>query len=472
MVKAFGRQADSGNAPPNVLFIIADDLNTSLIHSYGNKGVVTPNLDKLAQRGRIFTRAYTQAPLCNPSRSSLMTGRYPHHLKIWTNSPHIRGVYPNIKTLPEYFKDHGYHTAGIGKIYHNWGQALKGDPPSWSEPEKYHWAAHYQDWYVPGRPYTLHSDLDKGPAVQNEDVPDEAYLDGRITNEAIKTLRELRETPFFLAVGFWKPHLPFNAPKKYWDLYDRNNLPQAKYSNYVEGVPDIAYVNSDEARSYTDVNKGGPIPGSKKQELRHGYLAAISYLDTQVGKVVDELDRLGLAKNTIIVFISDHGYHAGEHGQFGKWTNFEVGTRVPLIIVTPGIPQPGKATDSIAELVDLYPTLLNLCNLPESKDGKRIDGISLEPILKDPDVEVKSAALSQIARPLGGAAALKIIGSSIRNDRFRYNIWVHQKDEKIVAEELYDLSTDIYNAENLINKTRYKTTKKQLFEELMEMLKN
>lgn len=268
-IMCFGKQTVHENDKTNVLFIITDDLSASL-NCYGVEGAVTPNIDKLADSGVLFNHAYCQAALCNPSRASIMTGKYPHELNIWTNHPHFRGIYPTIKTLPQYFKDQGYYSSGIGKIYHNWGQSIHGDDESWTEPQIYHWAAHYHDWYVPERPYQLHFDLKKGPSVQCEDVPDEAYLDGRIA-----------------------------------------------------------------ARSYTDIDKEKPIPGDKKNELRHGYFAAISYLDAQVGKILDELDRLNLTKNTIIVFVSDHGYHAGEHGQFGKWTNFEIGTRVPLIISAP-----------------------------------------------------------------------------------------------------------------------------------------
>jgi len=216
------------NEKPNVLFIFADDLNTS-IPAFGIEGALTPNIDKLAQQGRLFSNAYCQTPLCNPSRASIMTGKYPYELEIWTNEPHFRGVYPNIKTLPEIFKDAGYQTVGIGKIFHNWAQSIEGDPQSWTEPQVNHWGAHYHDTYIPGRRYEMHHDLKKGPAVSAEDVPDEAYIDGRTTNMAICKMRELQEVPFFLAVGYWKPHLPYNAPKKYWDMYDRENLPPMRY---------------------------------------------------------------------------------------------------------------------------------------------------------------------------------------------------------------------------------------------------
>lgn len=454
-------EKERGKGKLNVLFIISDDLSASL-HCYGTEEAITPNIDKLAKRGVLFNHAYCQASLSNPSRASIMTGKYPHELGIWGLQPHFRGIYPTIITLPQYFKEHGYYSLGIGKIYHNGGQSIEGDPQSWSEPQIYHWAAHFEDWYIQGRPFQLHSDIKKGPAVQCEEVPDEAYLDGRIANAAINKLRELQEIPFFLAVGFWKPHLPYNAPKKYWDLYDRNKLPPVKYNEPVDGVPELAYVNSNEARSYTDVNKVGPISEDKKKELRHGYFASISYMDAQVGKIIDELDRLNLTKNTIIVFLSDQGYHAGEHGQFGKWTNFEIGTRVPLLIVTPNSQESGKTANGIVELVDLYPTLVELCNLPKLKEIKKLSGVSLVPLLNDTQTKVKSVAISQIQRPLHSESEFTILGSTIRTDSFRYNAWTNRWNNEIIAEELYDLSVDPLNAKNLIENPMLEDTKKDL----------
>lgn len=438
---------------PNVLFIMVDDLNNFFQYE-GNVGAITPNLDELARRGRCFNRAYCQVSLCNPSRASILTGRHPYELEIWTNGPHFRGIYPKIVTLPQYFKEQGYHSVGIGKIYHNWGQSIDGDPDSWSEPQSSHWAAHYHDWYVPGRPYELHFDLKKGSAAQCENVPDEAYLDGRIASAAINRMRELQELPFFMAIGFWKPHLPYNAPKKYWDLYDREHLPPIRYPEPVKGVPDLAYVDSNEARSYTDVDRQGSIPAEKKAELRHGYMASISYMDAQVGKVIRELERLDLAKRTVIVFVSDHGYHAGDHGQFGKWTNFEIGARVPLIIAGPGVQLHGTSSKGIVELVDLYPTLTDLCGLPRPHGKQSVSGVSLLPMLKDPYAKVRSAAITQTTRPLGAQTNFSSMGTSLRTDQFRYTRWTRRSDGEVIEEELYDLSTDPLNVENLVENPR------------------
>tara|TARA_Y100001972_G_scaffold129276_1_gene195982 strand:- start:256 stop:1683 length:1428 start_codon:yes stop_codon:yes gene_type:complete len=464
--QAFGQQGSENRL--NVLMIIADDLSSII---YNNEEIHTPNIDKLASQGRPFSRAYCQASLCNPSRASIMTGKRPYELGIYTNQPHFRGMYPRIKTIPEYFKGQGYYTVGLGKIFHNWGQAIEGDPQSWSEPQEYHYAAHYHDWYVEGRPYQLHFDLRKGPAVQSESVPDEAYLDGRIANTAITKLRELQETPFFMAVGFWKPHLPYNAPKKYWDLYDRNHLPKLKYEKPVKGVSDLAYVDSNEARSYADIDKNDPIPNEKKEELRHGYLASISYLDAQVGKVLDELERLDLTKNTIVVFLSDHGYHAGEHGQFGKWTNFEIGTRVPLIINMPELPSPGKVSNSIVELIDIYPTLLELCGVQDANSNNGLSGASLVPVLKDPEKTVKAAAISQITRPIGGGTDFTILGSTMRSVDFRYNIWIQNDNKEILDEELYSLQSDLFIVENLIHKPEYREVRETMKRNLLNSLK-
>lgn len=468
-IYTYGQKLDRQKEYFNVLFIITDDLSASL-NCYGVEGAITPNIDKLAGEGVIFNHAYCQSALCNPSRASIMTGKYPHELGILGNHAHFRGIFPTIRTLPQYFKDLGYYSVGIGKIYHNWGQPIHGDPQSWSEDQKYHWGAHFQDWYIPEKHYHLHSDITKGPAVQCEDVPDEAYLDGRITNEAINKLRELQDVPFFMGVGFWKPHLPYNAPKKYWDLYDRNNLPPVKYSHPVEGVPELAYVNSNEARSYTDVNNEGPIPEDKKKELRHGYFASISYMDAQVGKIIEELDRLDMTESTIVVFVSDHGYHAGEHGQFGKWTNFEIGTRVPLIISAPKLKESGKEANGLVELVDLYPTLVDLCNLEKTKSFDQLSGVSLVPILKNTNVSVKSSAFSQTQRPLGSESQYSTLGSTIRTDSFRYNVWTDRKRNTIIAEELYDLSLDPFNVNNLNNDQSMKQLKDNLLEKLKKFI--
>ncbi|QDU90944.1 Choline-sulfatase [Pirellulimonas nuda] len=453
------RPRTGGATPRNVLFIIADDLSCEL-GCYGAAGVLTPNLDRLAARGRTFLNAYCQSALCNPSRASLMTGLRPHELGVWTNSPHFRETSPGVVTLPQCFQSHGRHAVGIGKVYHNYGQRLHGDAASWSEPQVNHWGAHFHDWFVPGRGSVLHGDWAKAEAVQRADVPDDAYIDGRSASLATQKLRELKQVgqPFFMAVGFWKPHLPFNAPKKYWDLYDQNNLPPPPSDGPPSAAPAIALHNSQEARSYTDVPDRGPIPAGKQRELRHAYLAAISYVDAQVGRVLDELDRLGIAEDTVVAFCSDHGYHAGDMGLYGKLTNFESGTRTPLIIAAPGMAAPASKTSAICELLDLYPTLVEVCGLPVPAG---LSGRSLCPVLDDPEATVKPYALSQITRPVYVEKAVDAIGSSLRTTRYRYTRWSQGADGSarvpgpVIDEELYDVRRDPGFAQNVAGQAAY-----------------
>ncbi|WP_236974267.1 sulfatase [Membranihabitans maritimus] len=453
----------------NVLMIIVDDLS-SLVQQMDNKDLHIPHLRKLMESGRSFERAYCQAPLCNPSRTSFMTGRRPNETHIYTNDPHFRGVNKRLKTIPQHFKEQGYFTAGIGKIFHNWGQAIQGDPISWTEEEMYHWGTHSSDWYIPNRPYQMHIDIPKGPAVQCVDVVDEAYVDGRIAQAAVQKLTAWSEVPFFMAIGFWKPHLPFNAPKKYWDLYDRNQLPKLKYTEPVVDVPEIAYVDSDEARSYSDVNRHQLVPIKQKAELRHGYCAAISYLDAQIGKVLDQLEKLQLSEKTHVVFVSDHGYHAGEHGQFGKWTNFEIGTRVPLIIASPEVKNPGEPSFQVVELIDLFPTLTDLCNLPAPKLRVNLQGKSLVPYLQDSEVKGNTYAVTEIARPIGGEATFKSIGSSIRSNTHRYTFWRDRFSGEILEEEFYDLQSDPFEVVNIAQSEKDQAIKMKLQNKLLQII--
>ena len=319
MIAAGGLTSVGVSAPearrPNVLFIAADDLRPDL-GCYDSAEAKTPHLDALARRGVLFERAYAQQAVCNPSRASVMTGRRPDTLKVWDLKTHFRETLPDVVTLPQHFKRHGYIAVGVGKIFHNESGAKPpfpfADPVSWSEPPVFAEGPHWRDWVVPGDPA---GPKEKGGAVQCLDVPDEAYLDGRIAAAAVSKLGALagKREPFFLAVGFWKPHLPFNAPKKYWDLYDRSKLSAPNPSRLPAGAPAIAGHPWNELRGYSGVPKQGPLPAAQIAELRHGYLACISFMDTQVGRVLAELDRLDLATNTLVVFWSDHGFHLGEH---------------------------------------------------------------------------------------------------------------------------------------------------------------
>lgn len=442
LIAAVASWAAAGERP-NVLFIAADDLRNDL-GCLGHEMVRSPHLDALAAEGRLFTHAYCQQAVCNPSRASLMIGRRPDTLGIWDLPTHFRDRAPDVVTLPQLFMRHGYFTQNIGKIYHNWLHEVEGDPASWSVPAVIHFANHGSD--KPQVEGDLPPNLASDPKCECRDVPDDAYFDGRIASLAIEALRERKDAgqPFFLAVGFWKPHSPFNAPKAYWDLYDRAEIAPPVNPDWPRDAPRIAWHDSREIL-------GRPTPRQLSPEaileLRHGYLAAISYFDAQVGRVLAELDALALRDNTIVVFWSDHGYHLGEHTLWAKTSNFERDARVPLIIATPGIKQPGVATDALAELLDLYPTLAELCQLPPPSD---LEGTSLVPVLDDPRASVNEAAYTQHPRPAYYDDQPEVMGRSVRTPRFRYTEWREHGSGEIVAAELYDHETDPLETVNVV----------------------
>lgn len=436
---------------PNVLFIATDDLRTDL-GCYGSTEVLTPHLDALAKRGTVFNRAYCQQAVCNPSRASVLTGLRPDTIKVWDLKTHFREALPDVVTLPQLFKNAGYTTIDIGKIFHNEAASKAPpvpfvDPISWSKPPVMSAGAHWRDWVVPGDPS---GPKKKQGATQCLDVPDNAYFDGQIAEAAVKELAELKEQkkPFFLAVGFWKPHLPFNAPKKYWDLYDRAKLSPPASTQMPQGAPAIASHDFKELRGYDGIPKEGPLTPEQTAELRHGYFACISYLDAQVGKVLAELDRLGLAENTIIVFWSDHGFHLGEHALWAKTSNYELDTRTPLIIAAPQAGKRGSRTDALVELVDLYPTLAELCDLKTPTDPP-LAGASLVPLLRDTAGPGKTIAVSQHPHPSYGRPTH--MGYSLRSPDFHYIEWRDINTRAVTAAELYDSKNDPAETVNRID---------------------
>ncbi|MGY8696088.1 MAG: sulfatase, partial [Verrucomicrobiia bacterium] len=423
---AWATPCSKAERSPNVLFIAVDDLRVEL-GCYGSEHVISPNIDRLAEQGTLFERAYCQQTVCNPSRASMLTGLRPDALGVWDLYTHFRQNRPDIVTLPQLFKTNGYHSQDVGKIFHNWRQDdWRGDRVSWSEPEFLHYASHgNDDAQLEG---TLPPNLASGAGgIECRDVPDNAYYDGRVAEKAVGALRSLkeREQPFFLAVGFWKPHTPFNAPKKYWDLYDRENVPVPTHLDPPKDVPDIAMTNS---------RYDGRANPEELKEMHHGHLAAISYLDTQIGKVLTELDELGLRDETIIVFWSDHGLHLGEHGLTRKTTAFELDAAVPMIIATPG-GQGGQRTRSLVELLDVYPTLIELCGI---EAPHRLEGESLVPLLDDPNATFKAVVMTQTPRPNYPKGKMpELMGYSIRTDRFRYTEWRDFESGTVLARELY-----------------------------------
>ena len=442
---------------PNVLFIAVDDLRPEL-GCYGVPVIQTPHIDALARRGTVFTRAYCQQAVCNPSRASLLTGRRPDTTKVYGNGTHIRLALPEVVTLPQYFKQHGYHSQALGKIFH----MGMNDPVSWSVPlsrvmvpmyvdenAEAAWRDEIERRYTPqafrrrASKVDPHTELvlrlgsagggvSRGPSWEAPDVPDDALMDGQTAIQAVQALRRIKDKQFFLAVGFFKPHLPFVAPKKYFDLYPLEKLRLVDNPFPPQDVPRIALHNSNELRGqYTDVPKSGPISDQKALELIRGYYAATTYVDAMIGRVLDELDRLGLRQKTVIVLWGDHGWQLGEHALWGKATNFEAATRSPLIFSAPGQKLPGAKTDALAEFVDVYPTLCELCGLPVP-DG--LEGTSLAPVIDRPDRPWKRAAFSQYPRP-------KVMGHSIRTDRYRYTEWA-TPGQQPMGIELYDHQSD------------------------------
>ena len=438
---------ESANRPLNVLFIATDDLRNDL-GCYGNTEAKTPNFDRLARRSLVFDRAYCQQAVCNPSRASLLTGRRPDTLRIWDLPTHFRQVTTGVTTLPEHFMRNGYFTQNVGKVFHNGRQTIEGDPESWSVPAVMHFARHGEDVsQVTGE---LPRDLADDPRCECRDVPDEAYFDGRVAKLAVAALEErsAAEVPFFLAVGFWKPHAPFNAPKRYWDMYERETVSLPLHPEWPEGAPRVAWHDSQEMLG----SQSRTLTPDAIREIRHGYLANISYLDTQLGKVLDAVDRLNLWDDTVVVLWADHGYHLGEQSLWAKTSNFELDARVPLLIATPGMATAGRHTSALAELLDLYPTLVDVCSLPKVEG---LEGKSLAPILADPNESVREAALTQHPRPAyydrEADHAPTSMGYSVRTDRFRYTQWRDWRTGMVVASELYDHESDPDETRNAVD---------------------
>jgi iduronate 2-sulfatase len=436
---------------PNVLFIAVDDLRTDL-GCYGDPLAVTPHIDQLAARGRRFSHAYSQIAVCNPSRASVMTGRRPDTLRVWDLATHFRTHAPDVVTLPQHFKAQGYHAEAIGKIFHD--PPKFRDPLSWSIPAqlddteavrgKYAGAANLQIYQPAGQP-----GREKAAATDVADVPDNAYIDGRVADLAIARLSALGRAsrPFFLAVGFRRPHLPFSAPQRYWDLYDREKLKTIPHPEPPRGAPGLALHDWAELRGYTDMPKVGAVSAAQAAELRHGYYAATSFTDAQLGRVLDALRAQGLQEKTIVVLWSDHGYHLGEHGLWTKTSNYEVDTRVPLIIAWPGARHPGEASAALVELLDVYPTLVDLCGLPPVAG---LEGRTLRPWLEAPERAGPGAAFSQFARPWPYRNAPQVMGYAVRTPTHRYIEWRRFGTREIAARELYELGSDgMFEVENI-----------------------
>jgi iduronate 2-sulfatase len=438
---------------PNVLFIAVDDLKP-LIGAYGDKISVTPGLDRLAREGIAFQNCYVQQAISAATRASLLTGMRPDKTKVWDLVTDFRQVNTNAVSLPEYFIKNGYETAATGKIFHMSSAGPGHDAPSWSIPYVFAKAPTYVN-FKPEKGK-------KGPAIECVDVSDTTYQDGKAALIGIKLLKQLKATgkPFFLSIGFIKPHLPFVAPKKYWDLYKRDQFQIAPFQHKATGSPDLAYHVSGELKSYTDIpqfdsyseNELDHLPADKQKELLHGYYAATSYMDAQLVKVLDELDRLGLADNTIVVLWGDHGWHLGDHGLWNKHTDFEQATHATFLMRVKGLPENIKPKTQ-CEFVDIFPTLCELTNIPTPK---YLDGVSLIPAIKDQNKELREYSFSQYPRK-------NAMGYTIRTKRFRYTEWIGDyysaekpySQAKILASEMYDYKKDPLETKSVIGDPSY-----------------
>lgn len=492
---------------PNVLFIIVDDLKP-ILGCYGDPFVKTPNIDRFAKEGVIFTNTYCQQAVCGPSRASFLTGMRPDYTGVWDLETEMRNINPEILSMPQFFKQNGYITAGIGKVFDSRSVDENIDKPSWSIP----FYKKSNDYYpkemgkakgryrgvkvleeieiyekiggakgLTGKELSNFIKINAKPSVESLDIPDNAYIDGATVLHSKDILKVLKENakPFFFAVGITKPHLPFAVPKKYWDLYNRDEIQLAEFRENANNSPLVAYHGAGELYKYTDIPpiasfsdvKGGmELPFDKQKELIHGYYASVSYADALIGKLISTLESLDLKDNTIVTIIGDHGWHLGDHNLWCKHSNFEQATRIPMIFKIPGIK--ASKTSALAEAVDIFPTL---CDATGIKIPEQLQGASLMPILKETKSKVKDYAVSQYRR----GKNMRTFGYSIRTERYRLTLWMKDfyrlykpfDQGYIVSGELYDYDNDPLETENYYNNKEYVSVKKELLDYFAEYAK-
>jgi iduronate 2-sulfatase len=459
LLLACGHALSQNAEKPNVLLILVDDLKPAL-GCYGDPVAVTPRIDALAERGIRFELAYCNQAVCAPSRFTLMLGSHSTSTGLYGLGSQLRKTLPEAVTMPQYFAKHGgYRTESLGKVFHM-GHGNQGDPQSFSVPHFHDKVVEYLDpastdggkltreeAYFTNQAHGQVNSLPRGAAFESLDVADTEYADGRVAAETIKRLQAAKKrrgedgTPFFIASGFARPHLPFCAPKKYWDLYDPATLPMPEFEELPVGAPAVAGKRRGEITNYEPVPLRDSIDDELKRKLIHGYYASTSFVDAQIGKVIAELDRLELSDNTIVVLWGDHGFHLGDLGIWTKHTNYEQANRIPLLISAPGVTRAKTSTEQLAESVDVFPTLAELAGLPIPYGPQPIDGVSLVSVLKNPAARVRDHAYHAYPK--------KKLGRAIRTDRYRLVEWRAADEPLSAAEyELYDYQSDPLETEN------------------------
>jgi iduronate 2-sulfatase len=440
---------------PNVLFIAVDDLRPEL-GCYGQSHIHSPNIDKLAESGLTFNRAYCNIPVCGASRASILSGIRPNRQRFLDYDCRLDEDVPGAVSLPMHFKNNGYHTISLGKIFHHQddGSGSWSELPWFPQGDWEGWQAYVTDEskkQIDRRPDGKGL---SGPSFESADVPDHVYPDGMIAQEALRKLRQFKDTgePFFLALGFLKPHLPFNAPKKYWDLYDFEKIQLPANMKKPDGAPGESMHNFGELRNYADVPDQGPMEEEFMRKLIHGYYACVSYTDAQIGKVLEELDRLGMAENTVVILWGDHGFHLGEHDLWCKHCNFEKVLRTPLILRAPGKQQNVK-TDALVEYVDVYPSLCELAGLPKPF---HLQGTSFVPLAENPKQPWKEEVYCRWIR-----------GETVVTKSHTYTEWFSDQTGEVTARMLYNLEDD---PEETVNVSELRENK-NLVEELSRKIK-
>jgi len=453
-------------AKPNVLLILVDDLKP-VMGCYGDPVAQTPNMDRLAAQGMRFELNYANQAVCGPSRFNLMLGSRSSSTGLYGLGNNLREFQPDAVTLPQYFSRHGWTTESLGKVFHI-GHGNQGDPESFQLPHFKDKVIEYvlkestggmltreEAYFENVRTNVPNRQLPRGAAWERADVPDEAYADGRVAAEAVRRLEghaKDRSKPFLMAVGFARPHMPFTAPQKYWALYDPAKLPLPDYTQAPKGAPNVALKHGGEITQYTPVPESGDIDEALTRQLIHGYYASMSYADAQIGRVLTALRELKLEENTIVLLWGDNGFHLGDHSIWTKHTDYEQATRIPLIIVAPGVTQPGTVTRQLSETVDIYPTLAELAGLPRPAGPQPIDGTSLVPVLRNPSARVRDYAYMVWPKDK--------IGRAIRTERYRFVEWKAPGEPAETAElELYDYLTDPLETENLASRLPQVVTK-------------